>query len=150
MFNNPISYAGYPPNVTGKANKTNSTVRAATAAEATAGTKTNVYITPATFSGPSVAPSVSGATPLVNNSRYGQVSYTNIIAITPAYFTYVLTNSLITANSVIQADVSCSTVNTALGVVGIVPSAGSVSFRVYNSGTAASVANVIINYEIYN
>lgn len=48
MFNNPLGYAGYPPGVTGTPTTQNSTVRAATAAEAAAGTLTNTYISPAT------------------------------------------------------------------------------------------------------
>lgn len=48
MFTNPLGYAGYPPGVTGTPTTQNSTVRAATAAEAAAGVLTNVYISPAT------------------------------------------------------------------------------------------------------
>lgn len=48
LFGNPLSYAGYPPGVTGTAQTQNSTVRAATAAEAAAGVLTDVYISPAT------------------------------------------------------------------------------------------------------
>jgi hypothetical protein len=149
MFNNPISYAGYPPGANGKANNTNSTVRAATAAEALAGVKTNVYITPAEAAGASLAPSVAGATPLVNNSRRGQVSFTNVVN-TTAYGNYVMTNSLITSSSVIQAVASCATTNTALVVSAITPGSGTVTFRLYNAGSANTAANVIINYEIYN
>src|SRR5689334_2325560 len=50
LFSNPLGYAGYPPGVTGTPTTQNSTVRAATAAEAAAGTLTNVYISPATES----------------------------------------------------------------------------------------------------
>lgn len=48
MFTNPLSHAGYPPGVTGTPTTQPSEVRAATAAEAAAGTLTNVYISPAT------------------------------------------------------------------------------------------------------
>lgn len=48
MFANPLSHAGYPPGVTGTPTTQPSEVRAATAAEAAAGTLTNVYISPAT------------------------------------------------------------------------------------------------------
>lgn len=47
LFSNPLSYAGYPPSPV-SATVQNSTVRAATAAEAAAGTLTDVYISPAT------------------------------------------------------------------------------------------------------
>ncbi len=55
LFSNPLGYAGYPPGVNAPANVVNSTVRAATAAEATAGTLGNVYISPVTASGASAA-----------------------------------------------------------------------------------------------
>lgn len=50
LFSNPLGYAGYPPGVTADAQVVNSTVRAATAAEAAAGTLDNVYISPLTES----------------------------------------------------------------------------------------------------
>lgn len=50
LFTNPLSYAGYPPNVTGTPSTQNSTVRAATTAEAEAGVLNYVYISPATMS----------------------------------------------------------------------------------------------------
>lgn len=149
MFNNPISYAGYPPKATSKPNKTNSTVRAATTAEKLAGTKTNVYLTPATAAGASLAPSVAGATPLVNNSRQGQVSYTDTIT-AGGYTSYVMTNSLITAASVIQACAICATATSGVLIQNITPGAGTVTFRVFNAGAGATVLPLIINYEIYN
>lgn len=54
LFSNPLGYAGYPPGASAPATVVNSTVRAATAAEAAAATLTNVYISPAT-EGSSVA-----------------------------------------------------------------------------------------------
>lgn len=48
LFINPLSHAGYPPGVTGTPTTQPSEVRAATAAEAAAGTLDNVYISPAT------------------------------------------------------------------------------------------------------
>ncbi len=47
LFTNPLGYAGYPANTT-TAQVLNSTVRAATAAEAAAGVLNDVYISPAT------------------------------------------------------------------------------------------------------
>ncbi len=48
MFQNPLSHAGYPPGVTGTPMTQPSEVRAATVAEANAGTLDNVYISPLT------------------------------------------------------------------------------------------------------
>jgi hypothetical protein len=148
MFNNPISYAGYPPGVNGKANNTNSTVRAATAAEALAGTKTDVYVTPAELTGARTAPSVSGTTPIVNNARIGQISSSTTLA-TTTYGNYVMTNSLITASSVIQAVASCAKLDVAVFVAATTPGAGTVTFKLYNAGSATS-DTILINYEIYN
>ncbi len=48
LFTNPLGHAGYPPGVTGTPTTQNASVRAATAAEAAAGTLDNVYISPLT------------------------------------------------------------------------------------------------------
>lgn len=48
LFTNPLGYAGYPPGVNAPANVVNSTVRAATSAEAASGTRNDIYISPAT------------------------------------------------------------------------------------------------------
>ena len=49
LFTNPLGYAGYPPGVTAPSTVVNSTVRAATLAEAEAGTLQDVYISPYTM-----------------------------------------------------------------------------------------------------
>ncbi len=51
MFTNPLSHAGYPPGVTGTPTTQPSEVRAATVAEANAGTLGNVYISPLSLAG---------------------------------------------------------------------------------------------------
>jgi len=95
------------------------------------------------------APSVSGATTIVNNSRAGQASYTDTInAATVVDLT--LTNSLITPSSVINANVSCATANTACIIVNTAPGTGSVVFSVYNLSGINSASNIIINYSILN
>ena len=48
LFTNPLGHAGYPPGAGAPAQKVNSTVRSATAAEAAAGVRKDVYISPAT------------------------------------------------------------------------------------------------------
>lgn len=48
LFSNPLSYAGYGPGVTGTPTTQNTTVRAATLAEANAGVLEDVYISPST------------------------------------------------------------------------------------------------------
>lgn len=49
LFANPLGHAGYHPNVTGTPSTQPAAVRAATAAEATAGVLNHVYISPATL-----------------------------------------------------------------------------------------------------
>jgi hypothetical protein len=48
LFANPLGHAGYPPGVTGTPTTQPASIRAATAAEAAAGTLDNCYISPAT------------------------------------------------------------------------------------------------------
>lgn len=48
LFTNPLGHAGYPPGVTGTPTTQPASIRAATVAEAAAGTLDNVYISPAT------------------------------------------------------------------------------------------------------
>lgn len=48
LFANPLGHAGYPPGVTGTPTTQPASIRAATAAEAAAGTLTDCYISPAT------------------------------------------------------------------------------------------------------
>jgi hypothetical protein len=55
LFANPLSHAGYPPGVTGTPSTQPSEVRAATLAEAEAGTLDSAYISPATLSASSTA-----------------------------------------------------------------------------------------------
>ncbi len=178
LFTNPLSYAGYPPNVTGTPTTQNSTVRAATQAEVTAADLEGTYISPVTLEGAfespptggigtttpvpvnatevtaeSIeldAPSVSGASPIVNNSRAGQVRFSDVVA-NGAYATLTMTNSSITGTStVVLCSPACATANCRIGIVNITPTAGSVDFRAYNSGSASSDTAVVINYIVVN
>jgi len=51
LFDNPLSHAGYPPGVTGTPTTQPTEVRAATVAEANAGTLGSVYISPLSLAG---------------------------------------------------------------------------------------------------
>lgn len=55
LFSNPLGHAGYPPGVTGTPQTQPASIRAATTAEANAGTLDNVYISPATLAAASGA-----------------------------------------------------------------------------------------------
>lgn len=91
----------------------------------------------------------AGASPQIVNSRNGQVAFTDTIA-NGAYGTLTLTNSVISSSSLIQASVSCTTVNSALSIVGIVPGSGSVAFRIFNGGSATTVANILVTFSVLN
>ena len=95
------------------------------------------------------ATSVAGASPVVNNVRTGQASFTDVIA-NGAYGTLTVTNSLVSASSVIIASASCTTANSAVSIVGIAPGSGSVAFRCYNAGSASTAANININFWVLN
>ena len=150
LFANPLSYAGYPPKVTGTPTTQNTTVRAATQEEVDAGIEDGAYISPASLSGTAVAPSVSGASPIVNNSRRGQVRFSDVVN-NGSYSTLTMTNDVITdASTVILCSVACATSNCRISIVNITPTAGSVNFRVYNAGSASSDTDVVINYMVVN
>lgn len=96
------------------------------------------------------APSVAGASPVVNNAKAGQASFTDTVGF-DNYATLVNTNSSITASSVIVASASCATVNSAVYIVGITPGSGTVSYELFNAGSADTTgANVLINYSVLN
>lgn len=95
------------------------------------------------------APSVAGSSPIINNERTGQASFTDVIN-TTAYGTLTITNSTITASSVIIATASCVTVNSACVIADIVPGSGTVAIRVYNAGSANTADNIIINFWVLN
>jgi hypothetical protein len=95
------------------------------------------------------APSVSGASPVVNNARSGQASFTDVIA-NGAYGTLTITNSTVSASSVIVASASCTTANSAVQIVEITPGSGSVALRIFNAGSASTAANINVNYWVMN
>lgn len=95
------------------------------------------------------APSVAGASPVVNNVRTGQASFTDVIA-NGAYGTLTITNSIVSAASIIIASASCTTANSAVQIVDIVPGVGSVALRLFNAGAASTAANININFWVLN
>lgn len=97
------------------------------------------------------APSVSGATPIVNNARAGQASFTDVVGTGIGAATVLtVTNSNFFSSAVIQATISCATANSAVSITRINPSSGSCAFTVFNAGSSATAANVIINFSILN
>lgn len=78
LFSNPLGYAGYPPGVTGTPTTQNSTVRAATASEVTAGTLNNAYVSPSTVS--SLDAGLFASPPVLGSTTPNQVKATSLSA----------------------------------------------------------------------
>jgi len=95
------------------------------------------------------ASNTAGASPQIVNSRAGQVKFTDTIA-NGAYGTLTMTNSSVVAGSIINANASCVTVNSAVTIVEITPTGGSVAFRIFNGGAASTAANILVNFNILN
>lgn len=96
------------------------------------------------------APSpASGASPITNNARTGQVSFTDVIG-GGAYVTLTMANSFITASSVIIASASCATADTAIVIAQINPGASTVAFRSFNAGGSNTSDPIIINFWVLN
>lgn len=111
-----------------------------------AGTLTVAY---ASISGALATTNAPGASPQIVNARTGQVAFTDSIA-NGAYGTLTLTDSVIAAGSIVIASVSCTTVNSACQIVETTPGAGSVAFRIFNAGAAATAANILVNFWVIN
>lgn len=113
------------------------------------GTLTTSFVTTRGIYQVSTSSNTAGASPQVVNARNGQVIFTDTIA-NGAYATLTLTNSLIASTSLIQCNASCTTVNSAVNVVGIVPGSGSVALRIYNAGAASTAANILVTFSVLN
>lgn len=216
LFTNPLGYAGYPPGVSAPATVVNSTVRAATAAEAAAGTLTDCYISPATaqsataldFASPPVlgfgsttprpvhgttidstttiiagttltatlgditatngnfvsstagkglqfnANTATGAaaSPVVLNSRAGQVIFTSVSIAAAADLTLTITNSAITgATTQVIYSMSGATTGSALSIKSVTNSSGSSAIVVTNgTGATTTTANITMNFIVVN
>lgn len=88
---------------------------------------------------------VAGASPQVINARFGQAIFTDVIA-NGAYGTLTITNSTAALTSVILANASCTTVNSALQIVEITPAGGSFAVRIFNAGAASTAADILVNF----
>lgn len=92
-----------------------------------------------------VVSNVAGASPVTVNARHGQAIFTDVIN-AGAYGTLTITNSTISATSIILANSSCATVNSACSVVQIAPGAGSVAITIFNGGAANTGDNILVNF----
>lgn len=92
-----------------------------------------------------VVSSAAGASPRTVSARHGQAIFTDVIA-NGAYGTLTITNTIVTATSLILANASCTTVNSAISIVEITPGAGSFAVRIFNAGAASTAANILVNF----
>lgn len=96
---------------------------------------------------PTVGPAAS---PLTLNGRFGQASFSDVIA-GAANATLRVNNTSATANSAVIASVSCTTAGAILVIGSTVAGAGTIDFDVYNvSAATATAAPIQITYWVLN
>lgn len=91
--------------------------------------------------------SAAGASPRTVDARFGQALFTDVINAAAAA-DLVVSNTKVSAGSVVLATVSCATVGSALVINNVVPGAGSVTFSVTNLGGSNTAADILINFWI--
>jgi hypothetical protein len=136
LFTNPLSHAGYPPRVTGTPETQPSEVRAATVAEANAGTLDYVYISPLTLAGFSSVASFASPPVLGFGSTTPR----------PVHATTLSSTGATTIGS--GAGVATA-VGNATGTLGFFGSAGATKVTqgaITNSVTAGGTTGTIANY----
>ena len=134
IYGSPLGYTGQPPGVTGTPSTQTANVRAATAAEATAGTLKNVYLSPATAS--SIGAGANFASPGAIGS----------VAPNSGAFTTLTSTSTTTLAS--GAGVAAKLGNST-GTLGFFGSAGTTKVTqgaITNSVTAGGSTGTIANY----
>jgi len=146
MFTNPLGYAGYPPGVTGTPTTQPSEVRAATAAEVTAGVLDNCYVSPATAS--SLDAGIFAAPPALGNTTPNSVAATtlsstgNMSSATAVTATLVnLANAANTGALVTNINSGLSGANSTVNLLSGNGTAGTQTLNVL-TGTRAGVSNI--------
>lgn len=131
LFSNPLGHAGFPPGATAPATTVNSTVRAATLAESTAGTRSDVYISPALQSAFDAA--IFAVPPALGSTTPNAVSSTTLGATGLA--------SLATMNTTGDTNLATAVTATAVSIAG----AANTGALVVNIATGASAADSTVN-----
>ena len=89
----------------------------------------------------------AGASPLTNNVNVGQCIFTGVAPIAGAQSTVVITNNIVTANSVVIVTVSQPAAAAgSMGVVEVVCGAGSLTVTMQNFAAATNTGNVAVNF----
>lgn len=146
LFSNPLGYAGYPPGVTGTAQNVNSTVRAATAAEVTAGTIKYAYVSPATVSSLDAGlfaspPSLGSTTPNAVSATTLTSSGNTTLATSAAATSATIANAINTGALTVQIANGANAANATVNVLSGNATAGTQTLNVLG-GTRAGVANI--------
>jgi hypothetical protein len=90
----------------------------------------------------------TAAAATVNNAS-GSITTESLATAAGAFYTFVLTNGLITAQSVIAVTVASGTNTTAgLMVSEVVPAAGSATIKIKNTNAGALNGTIVINYAV--
>lgn len=153
MFSNPLSHAGYPPGVTGTPSTQPSEVRAATNAEAVAGTLNNVYISPASAQARAVPTVVTaGASPQTANSRQARVTFSSVSIAAGATQSFVISDNKITGSSTaVRVNMFGATTGSALSIQSVTAAAGQVTIVVTNgTGATTTTANITFDISVLN
>lgn len=146
LFANPLSHAGYPPGVTGTPTTQPSEVRAATAAEVSAGTLTNCYVSPATVS--SLDAGLFASPPALGSTTPNAVSSTTLTSSGNTTLATGAAATTISLGNVAPSGARTTTIlggaqaqNDTLNVLSGTPSAGTQTMNVF-TGTATGGTQV--------
>lgn len=150
LFDNPLSHAGYPPGVTGTPSTQPSEVRAATVAEANAGTLGSVYISPLTLSGFSSLANFASP-PAIGNIAPNAVHATTLSATGASTLAGVTATTLAsTGTTTIGSGAGVATkVGNSTGTLGFFGATGATKVTqgaITNSVTAGGTTGTIANF----
>lgn len=100
----------------------------------------SIQVTPTTVA--------AGASPLVSNNRFGQVTFSGVSIAAAAVQSFVITNSTVTGSGTnIMMTMSGATTGSALTIQSVTPSASSISIVVTNgTGASTTTANIQFTY----
>jgi hypothetical protein len=96
-----------------------------------------------------VTTSASGATPRTVSARFGTADFTTVID-AAATGALVITNTLVSASSVMLFGLSCATNGSALVVQNYVPGAGTVTVNVTNLGASNTANDIFVSFWLLN
>jgi hypothetical protein len=90
----------------------------------------------------------TAAAATVNNAS-GSITTESLATAAGAFYTFVLTNGLITTQSVVMVSVASGT-NTTAGLMlsEVVPAAGSATIKIKNTNAGALNGTIVINYSV--